>query len=157
MLCCHGCCQFFSLAFKLFLLSHMRSHVVQRLCLLSDCLQAVDNQQLLQCNGQAPQLHKFIATNSGERVLSDARRTAEHKRRGSDRRAHPGPLPHHCSANLSRTKSQIFNAALNVGRFKWLWFKTVLGSHFGGLVISPPILEPILVVRCSLGIRNFGF
>ena len=29
--------------------------------------------------------------------------------------------------------------------------KTVLGSHFGGLVNSPPILEPILV----LGVRDF--
>ena len=28
----------------------------------------------------------------------------------------------------------------------WQWVKTVLGSHFGGLVNSPPILEPILVV-----------
>ena len=40
--------------------------------------------------------------------------------------------------------------------FWWLWVKTVLDPILG-LVNSPPILEPILVVGlgCSLGVRDF--
>ena len=45
------------------------------------------------------------------------------------------------------------------GSLSWLRVKTVLGSHFGGLVNSPPVLGPIEAVGlgCSLGANRFGF